>query len=236
MSGDDILFFDTSDRMTAAQVNACCDQSNKVVVIRYFSRTPAWKTLSDEECVFIQQADAALRKKGGYFLLGIVHEINADPGNGAMGKLDGAYCRARLAQINAPPGAWIACAVDEDWPADPSHQNRLIDYIKAFHGELVDADGKSTVRRGLYAAGAGLDLAYEVGAIDEGGRWSTQSLGFTGTRAALAAGRVDIEQLLPKRIAGLDADPNIFNTRMLAGGKTPESWGFFVPQVGGVMA
>jgi hypothetical protein len=232
-----ILFFDTSDRMTAAQVNACCDLSHRVVVIRYFSRAPAWKTLTDDECLFIQQADTALRKQGGYFLLGIVHEINADPGGAGMGAMDGAYCRRRLAEIGAPPGAWIACAIDEDMPGSVAHQNALMDYVKAFFGELVDAQGKSTVRRALYGPGAALDLAYEIGAIDEGGRWVTQSLGFTGSRASIAAGRIDVEQLLPKRIAGLDADPNIFNTWYTHDPNwTPEQLGFFVPTVGGGMA
>lgn len=232
----DILFLDTSDRMTAAQVNHLCDLSNKVVVIRYFSRVPAWKTLTNEECLYIEQANESLSKHGGYFLLGIVHEIGADPGSGVNGKYDGAYCRVRLAQIGAPTGAWIAPAVDEDWPQNPDHQNRLIDYVKAFFSQLVDQEGKPTVRRALYAAGAGLDLAYQVNAIDLGGRWATQSLGFNGTRAALAAGRVDVEQLLPKKIAGLDADPNVFHPRMLADGKTPKDWGFFVPRVSAQMA
>lgn len=236
MSGDDILFIDTNSILTPDAVNRLCAQSSKVVVIRYFSRVPSYKVLTDDECINVAQGHAANSKRGGYFLLGIVHEIGADPGNATNGKWDGAYCRTRLTEIGAPPGAWIACAVDEDAPSSTT-QNRLIDYTKAFFGQLVDADGKSTVTRAMYGPGVMLDLALRVGAIDQGGAWVTESMGFTGSRAFLASGRCDVWQEREETVAGLDADVNMFNTRYTSDPTwTPEKLGFFVPQVGGAMA
>jgi hypothetical protein len=233
----DILFIDTNSILSPNAVNKLCDISNKVVVIRYFSRAqPSYKVLTDDECFNIVQADAALRKKGGYFLLGIVHEINADPGNSVNGKYDGAYCRQRLAEIGAPPKAWIACAVDED-AANTAMQNRLIDYTKAFFGQLVDTNGKSTVTRAMYGPGVMLDLAQRVNAIDPGGAWVTESMGFTGSRAFLDSGKCDVWQVKEEKVAGLDADINVFNTKYTNDPNwIPEQIGFFVPQIGAAMA
>lgn len=231
-----IVFFDASEPLTAAQINGLCDLALKtaggkgVVAIRYFCRVKSWKQLTDAECVMIEQADAALRKQGMYFLLGIVYEYVAGPRGSTAGILDGNYTKMRLAQIGAPEGAWVAAASDEDYPGTAG-ANLLADYFKAFWSRLEDGSGKSIVRRAIYAAGATLDLMWKVGLIDEGGRWVTQSMGFKGSSHDIQIGAIDVQQLLNEALVGKDVDPNVFHPRMLADGRTPEDWGFFVPRM-----
>jgi hypothetical protein len=43
-------------------------------------------------------------------------------------------------------------------------------------------------------------------------RWITQSMGFRGTRAAIAAGQYDLLQALNKTIGGIDTDPDTLRT------------------------
>lgn len=231
-----IIFFDASEPLNAAQINGLVDLALKtpgckrVVLIRYFDRFAAWKNLTDAECVMFEQADMVLRKLGGYFLLGIVYENVAGPRGSAAGVADGNYTRMRLAQIGAPVGAWVAAASDEDW-AGTAGENLLADYFKAFWSRLSDGKGGYVVLRAIYAAGATLDLMWKLGLIDLGGRWVTQSTGFQGSTHDIQIGAVDVQQLLNEALVGKDVDPDVFHPRMLADGKTPEDWGFFVPRI-----
>lgn len=230
------LVVDFSNPATAAQVNKLCDiaianHDSQVVVIRYLCREPAWKRLTDEECTFFAQANASLEKQGGYFLLGLVHEWSADPGNAATGRLDGAYCREQLARLGAPLGAWMSCAVDED-VNQAAVENRLIDYAHAFFGQLVDANGKSTVTRAMYGPGSILELALEVGAIDPDGPWLTESTGFTDFHQFLGSGKCALWQEREQGVAGLDTDINLFNSRYTSDPTwTPAKIGFFSPNL-----
>lgn len=222
------LVVDFSNPASADKVNRLCDLAlasygGQVVVIRYLCREPAWKRLTTDECVYFAQAHESLSKQGGYFLLGLVHEYGADPGNAVTGRLDGAYCQQQLEKIGVPANAWIAAAVDEDVD-DANTENRLIDYMHAFFAEMP---GRT---RACYGPGSILELALEVGAISVDGPWLTESTGFTDFQKFLDSGKCALWQMKEVGIAGLDTDTNLFNSRYTSDLTwTPAKIGFFVP-------
>jgi hypothetical protein len=223
-----MIFFDTDVAMTRA-IPTLMAIDKEIVAWRYFSRGNQSKCLSNAECRAVAAADAKLRPQSGYFLVGIVYEMGAAPLGSAMGRADGSYTRMRLAQIGAPAGAMVAAVHDADYPSSTAQANAMVDYFAAFFGELPN------VTAACYGAGATYDLlrASRVPRLANVVRWTTQSGGFAGSRADVAAGDYDIRQgFYPTgHIAGLDADPDYFRPGLIPVGKTPESLGFFVPRL-----
>lgn len=143
-------------------------------------------------------ADAGLR-------LGLVYEIGGKPSGSAVGHRDGSYARTYAPQVGAPAGAIIWYTVDYD--AGPNDYIGIKAAFQAFKDAIEDGASVAPLYRvGAYASGYICDRLHADGLI--AGRWLTDSMGFRGTRDAIAGGRFDLKQALPHVIAGLDTDPD----------------------------
>jgi hypothetical protein len=123
----------------------------------------------------------------------------------------------RLASRLAGPRAIIWYTVDYDaQKVDlPAIRNAFVALKDALNGEY---------RVGAYASGYVCEELFKDGLI--AARWITDSVGFRGSREAIAAGRYEMRQWLPAQIAGLDTDPDPEHVDV--DGKVPDI-GAFVP-------
>ena len=160
-------------------------------VIRYLARGHNWKTVSVSEAKALAAAGIKL---------GLVFETTGKPHGSAEGAADGELAVRGAREVGAPQGAVIWYAVDYD--PSPSDMTGVENAFMAFRQHAKGAG----YRVGAYASGYCNGILKSKGLIDM--RWLTQSLGFNGTRAAIKARDYELLQLLPKTIAGLDADPD----------------------------
>ena len=151
--------------------------------------------------------------------LGLVYEIGGKPNGTYVGRRDGDFAVQYAKTVGAPRGAVIWYAVDYD--ATSSQMPGIMAAFAAFKDSLG-----GYYRVGAYASGYVCDRLYAAGLITH--RWLTMSMGFNGTRAAVAAGRWELLQKLEKLQAGLDTDPDI--ARVQANGDDVDI-GDFTPQL-----
>jgi hypothetical protein len=129
----------------------------------------------------------------------LIYEIGTHTANGAtLGKRDGAYVLDYAKnKLGMPQGSSIFPAADYD--ALASDYPAISAYFVAFNAQV-----KPYLRTGLYANGYTCNRLKADGLIEL--RWLTCSMGFAGTKEAIAKGEYDILQSLPKPIAGIDTD------------------------------
>jgi hypothetical protein len=151
----------------------------------------------DEKCVKPGEA-SAIGAAG--MKLGLVYEIGGKPNSSYVGRRDGEFALDYAKTVGAPRGAVIWYAVDYD--AGPAQMPGIMAAFNAFKDAL---DGYYRV--GAYASGFVCDRLYGAGLITH--RWLTMSMGFRGTREAIAGDRWELRQRLEKMQAGLDTDPDI---------------------------
>lgn len=160
-------------------------------IIRYASHS--WKGISVGEA----KSMAAHKLR-----LSLVFESTAQRalGGAVAGTMDGEVAAAFAVTVGLPPnnGSVLLASTDFDVTA---HQAPAVQaYVQAF---AKAAPGYGV---GLYGNGYINDMLFDAKIIAV--RWITQSMGFTGSKESLAAGRYEIAQRLPAKICGMDTDPN----------------------------
>jgi hypothetical protein len=161
-------------------------------IIRYIAAG-----LTGEEKVIKPGEARAIAEAG--MRLGLVYEIGGKPSGAQVGQRDGTFAHSYAPTVGAPDGAMIWYTVDYD--AGPNDMPGIIEAFKAFKSAV-----SPKFRVGCYGSGYVCSKLKAAGLID--GRWLTDSLGFSGTHSALAAGEYEMVQALPKNVAGMDADAN----------------------------
>lgn len=189
-------------------------------VWRYISRYEgSWKVITDVEWRRLADFHAEMAKQGGFCLVGLIYEDNGTPRSAAQGVADAIETREWISRLAVPVGGAIMYTDDEDGPIAP-----VMAATKSyFEGLRVGGPGTPFIpKRALYASGTVVNAAKRAGLIDV--RCITQSMGFSGSRAAIAAGEYEIKQLLNVPYAGQDVDPDVLHP-----GLTPWGVGCFVP-------
>lgn len=139
-------------------------------------------------------ADAGLR-------LDLVYETDGRPNGAAVGARDGAAAKIQAIAVGAPQDGTAIIWYTDDQDRPENEMAGLIAAIKAFAAALGTG-----FRVGIYGSGAVCDELWNLKLV--AGRWITDSHGFRGSRASIAAGRYEMLQALPATIAGLDTDPD----------------------------
>lgn len=157
--------------------------------------------LENEEKV-IKPAEAKAIAAAGLRLF-LIYEINGKPDGAADGKRDGEFALAWAKTLGAPKGAAIYYTVDYD--ASPADLMGIIEAFTAFKEAL-----QGYYEVGCYGSGYICDQLDKRGLIKY--RWLTMSEGFRGSRDAVAKGQYDMRQLIDRKVAGLDVDPDELHT------------------------
>lgn len=204
--------FDTDNNITSKIPQFLAAFPDGLDVIRYI--TPA---TSNEKCIKAVEI-AAIAATAGKIRLGLVYEtFGADEGT-AAGLAAGSFSLKYARDVcKAPFNSVIHYTQDRDVPS--SHMAGVVLAYTAYHN-LVSP----LYRVGCYGSGYCCDVLKSKGLIEI--RWLTCSIGFTGTRESIAAGRYDLLQKLPRNQYGLDTDPD--NLPQAAPGV---DLGFFVPGI-----
>jgi hypothetical protein len=129
----------------------------------------------------------------------LIYEISGNPKGADVGKRDGTFALAEAQRLGAPKGTIIWYTEDRDVAGKD-----MPDVIAAF--KAFNAAVRPMYRTGCYGCGYTCHVLYTLGIIV--GRWLTCSMGFNGTKEAIATGEYEMLQYLPKRVAGLDTDPD----------------------------
>lgn len=160
-------------------------------IIRYASHS--WKGIKSDEAK--SMAEHKLK-------LGLVYETTAQRalGGAVAGAIDGEAAAAFAATVGLPPNNGSVLFASTDFDVTASHAAAVQAYVQAF---AKAAPGYGV---GLYGNGFINDMLFAAKLIVV--RWITQSMGFTGSKESLAAGRYEIVQRLPAKVCGLDVDPN----------------------------
>lgn len=187
---------------------------------RYISRyESSWKVITDGEWRALADFHSEMAKQGGFCLVGLIYEDNGTPRSAAQGASDAIETRRWISRLGIPVGGSIMYTDDEDGPIGPV----LAATEAYFDGLRVNGPESPFIpNRGLYAGGTVCNAAKRASLIDT--RWITQSMGFSGSRAAIAAGEYEMKQLLNAPYAGQDVDPDV-----LRPGLKPWDVGAFVP-------
>lgn len=187
---------------------------------RYISRYEgSWKVITDSEWRALADFHQEMEKAGGFCLVGLIYEDNGTPRSAAQGVSDALETRKWISRLEVPVGGSIMYTDDEDGPIGPV----MAATGAYFEGLRIGGpDSPFIPNRGLYAGGTMVNVAKQRNLIDT--RWITQSLGFNGSRTAIAEGEYEIKQLLSAPYAGQDVDPDV-----LRPGLKPWDVGAFVP-------
>lgn len=187
------MIFDTDNRVTAKL--PALKAAGVTTIIRYL----AYQTNDPDKVVTLAEAHAI---GAAGIKLGLVYEVNGKPFGSDIGKRDGEYAACHAPDVGAPTdgSAIIWYAVDYDPSA--GDMPKIAEAFAAF-GEAC----APSFRVGCYGSGFCCDYLFAKKLI--AARWITQSMGFTGSRASIAAKRYELLQQLPKRICGLDTDPDV---------------------------
>lgn len=205
-------------RMFAALHERAEEEKYRFTIWRYISRfTKSWKVITDTEWQHLADFHAEMAKQGGYCLVALIYEDNGTPRGAAQGASDAEITREWISRLNVPVGGQIAYTDDEDGPIGP-----VMAATQAYFDGLKTAEGHFIPTRALYASGTVVNVAKQRGLIDV--RWITQSMGFSGSRQAIANNDFEVRQLLNVNYAGQDVDPNV-----LREGLKPWDVGAFVP-------
>lgn len=188
----------------------------KFYIGRYIATRNSWKTITNAEWVALAAFHTEMQNQGGFCKLWLIFEDNGRPRSAAEGVNNAITTRRWISQLNVPRGGLVAYTSDEDGPVAP-----VLSATRAYFDGLRDANtGQLIVTPGLYASGRVAEAAYEAGIIRV--RWPTMSLGFSGTREALAKGEWEIKQGLEVHYAGKVVDPDVIRE-----GADVEHMGFF---------
>lgn len=187
------MIFDTNNRVTPRL--PALKAAGTETIIRYL----ACQTHDPDKVVTPDEA-RAIAAAG--IKLGLVYEVSGQPSGDIIGKRDGDWAACHAPQVGAPTDGSVIIwyAVDYDPPA--GDMPGIEAAFAAFNSAVAPA-----FRVGCYGSGACCDALFAKGLITA--RWITQSMGFTGSRAAIAAKRYELLQQLPKKICGLDTDPDV---------------------------
>lgn len=164
--------------------------------IRSIGRYIAAGLTAEEKVVKAAEAHAIAQAGLRLFL---IYEIGGRPSGLSVGERDGSFAASYAKTVGAPAGACLYYTVDYDAPA--SDMPAIMAAFRTFRGAV-----SPTFRVGAYASGYVCGQLFAAGLVEK--RWLTCSRGFTGTRAAIAAGAYDILQAVPQATAGLDSDPD----------------------------
>lgn len=174
-------------------------------VIRYLSTNVA-----SDKCVKEQEAHAVsaagLRLGLVFEVYGGVNSFAHDDITAESGKRHGAFAAGYAPRVGAPAGAAVYFAIDTDVSA-AQLEARVLPYFREVHKAMAD---KYLV--GVYGSGLVCARLLDDGLTDLA--WLAQSTGWRGYRDFLASKRWSILQEMPKRLAGLDADPDVLSTTL----------------------
>lgn len=217
-----MAMWDQSTPVTPAMIDAlrerAAGEKYQFTIWRYISRyTKSWKVITDAEWQHLADFHAEMAKQGGFCLVALIYEDNGTPRGSAQGASDAEVTRQWISRLSVPVGGHIAYTDDEDGPVGP-----VLNATAAYFDGLKTDDGQFIPTRGLYASGTVVNAAKQRGLIDV--RWVTQSMGFSGSRQAIANGEYEVKQLLNANYAGQDVDPDV-----LREGLTPWDIGCFIP-------
>lgn len=162
------------------------------VVMRYGAAAP-WKCIKQDEA----RSMAAHGLKLILLYESTAKDILLGAGEGARA---GAHAASFAPTVGLRPGIGAAIYPTADFDLRPEEIDVALAYLRAFAAACPGFD------LGFYANGIGNDAAFRAGVVKY--RMITQSLGFAGSRESLAAGRFEIAQRLPARVAGISVDPN----------------------------
>jgi hypothetical protein len=153
----------------------------------------AWKVVTPEESVALAIAGVKLMP---------IFESTAQRSldGGAAGAADGQFALSCLPTVGLMPNDGVVLEGTTDFDPPPSAYPAIVAYYTALAAALAPSYGV-----GAYAGGAVLGAL--AGAIKV--RWLTQSMGFAGTEAAIAAGDYDIIQRLPENFTVNGAAINV---------------------------
>jgi hypothetical protein len=142
--------------------------------------------------------------------LGLVCEGWGDFAHGGIsagaGERDGAWCAEYAPTVGAPAGACIYYAVDVD--ASPDQIRKLVlPYFRSIRAQHDAA--KIKYRTGVYGSGGvcGAVLAADLADLS----WLSCSMGWSGSRAYLAANSWALRQHVPATFCGMDCDADEAN-------------------------
>lgn len=185
---------------------------------RYISRyTKSWKVITASEWEMLGEFHQECASHGGYCLAWPIYEDNGTPRGAAQGASDAEITREWISKLNIPVGGRIDYTDDEDGPIGP-----VLNATEAYFEGLKTPEGKLIPTRGLYGSGTVVNAAKTRALIDV--RYITQSMGFSGSRQAIANNEYEMRQLLNVTFAGQDVDPDV-----LREGLTPWDVGCFIP-------
>ena len=206
-----MLIFDTDNNIMSAIPRMLALKLPEIDVIRYI--TPE---TGEEKCIKATEV-AAIAATGGLIKLGIVYETGGADETSGAGRAAGSFAVQYMTNVlRAPKNAVIWYTQDRD--ATATQMPGIKAAFAAFKAQL-----NGMYRLGCYGSGYCCDAlkAAELIALI----WLTDSVGFSGSRASIAAKRYDMLQHLPLTQWGLDTDPDL---AIEAGGA---DLGFFVPAV-----
>lgn len=195
-------------------------ENYEFTVGRYISRyDTSWKVITDKEWRDLADFHSEMAKQGGFCLVLPIYEDNGTPRSAAQGASDALITREWISRLSIPVGGAIIYTDDEDGPIGPV----MAATGAYFEGLRISGpDSPFIPNRGLYAGGTMVNVGKQRGLIDT--RMITQSLGFNGSRAAIAEGEYEMKQLLNAPYAGQDVDPDV-----LRPGLKPWDVGAFIP-------
>lgn len=189
---------DTNQNTTNQIVHLTADGLE--TVIRYISPiNPA-----GEKCV--KEAEARALAAAG-IKLGLVCEGWGDFAHGGIsagaGERDGEFCAAYAPKVGASSNAGIFFAVDVD--AASSQIKKL---VLPYFGAIKTAFAGTSLRIGVYGSGAVCQAVIAANLADLA--WLSCSMGWTGSRAYLAAKPKELVlvQHVPTILARMDCDPD----------------------------
>lgn len=156
----------------------------------------AWKVITPEESVGLAIASIAVMP-----IFESAAQRSLD--GAAAGTADGQFSLSYLPTVGLMPNDGVIVEATVDFDPEASAYPAIGAYFKALAAALAPGYGV-----GAYAGGAVLDALADVIKI----RWLTQSMGFSGTEAAIADGKYDIIQRLPLNMtidgAVINVDPD----------------------------
>jgi hypothetical protein len=194
------LIIDTPDDTTKEIVHLQAD--SVTTVMRYLTANRAsFKLVSAAEARALAQASIQL---------GLVYEMGGgapgqQPLTSAYGKRDGAFAAAYAPLVGAPSGACIYFAADNDFS-----QSQIDANVLPYFAAVADAVDGSGFEVGVY--GSGLVCGHVVAAKYATKAWLSGSLGWTNSRAYLAAKPPElvlVQSKMDTTLANIDVDTDI---------------------------
>ena len=197
------MIIDTADNCTNQIVHLLAD--NVTTVIRYLTSSPGSFKL-----VSVAEAEA-LGKAG--IRLGLVFENGGgSPGyndiNAACGESDASFCLTYVPRLGIPADGTVCIffAIDNDMNTVQINQ-LVLPYFRAIRQVFAPLNN---FLLGVYGSGAVCAACVAAGVVDR--TWLSGSMGWTGSRAYLAAAPKELvlfQQVEDTRLANMDVDTDV---------------------------